>query len=507
MEEVELAIIKGKIVKGVAALISRTFIIQVITQIANLVLLALLSQYEYGIYWIVIAIISFLSYFSDIGLAAALIQKKEDPTRQDLVTAFTIQQILVGIIVIFTFVYTPSLSSFFHLTQDTEFVIRAFIISFFLSSLKTIPSVILERKLDFTKLILPQIFETAAFYLVTIILALSNFGVASFAWAAVVRGIVGLVAIYLINPWPIGIGISRKSIRHLLTFGIPFQLNSCLALIKDDLMTLFLGRILSFSRVHFIPPTVACAKAPNICEIGYIGVAKRNAEISLKLVMDNVIRVTFPVYSRLQKDMEILGKAVQKSLTFLALLIIPSNIILAIYIKPIMHLIPKYAKWEPTLFSFYFFSFSSVMSSFSTPLFNALNAIGKVKTTLILMIFWTTLTWILYPIFVYFYGYNGVSMAAFVISFTAIIPVFIMKKFVQFSVISSLYKPVIISFITALPAFILMKLSQDLLLVIFSLALTFGIYTLLVWLWMGEDVRPYLPHQLAGLPKFFKRNK
>src|SRR3989338_3771063 len=158
--ESEVALIKGKIVGGVIALTTRTFILQLISFFSTFILTVLLSPAVFGVYFLVTAVISFLTYFSDIGLPAALIQKKSAPPRLDLVTVFTIQQTLVGAFVLLLFIFTPQVTAFYHLSAKGAFLLRALAVSFFLSSLKTIPSVILERRLEFGKLVIPQVLET-----------------------------------------------------------------------------------------------------------------------------------------------------------------------------------------------------------------------------------------------------------------------------------------------------------------------------------------------------------
>ena len=49
---------------------------------ANLVLTILLSPQIFGIYFTVLSIIAILNYFSDIGLAASLIQKRKLKTEK-----------------------------------------------------------------------------------------------------------------------------------------------------------------------------------------------------------------------------------------------------------------------------------------------------------------------------------------------------------------------------------------------------------------------------------------
>ncbi|KKT97608.1 MAG: Polysaccharide biosynthesis protein, partial [Candidatus Collierbacteria bacterium GW2011_GWC2_45_15] len=94
LEELTTQDIKQRSVSGVVALVSRTFIIQIITFASTLALTIFLDPNTYGVFYLVSSVVNFLAYFSDIGLAAALIQKKEKLTKEDISTTFTIQQIL-----------------------------------------------------------------------------------------------------------------------------------------------------------------------------------------------------------------------------------------------------------------------------------------------------------------------------------------------------------------------------------------------------------------------------
>ena len=99
MQDLDIAAITKKSIHGIVALVSRTFLIQLIGQVVTFLLTVFLSPTDYGVFFLVSSVIVFYSYFSDIGLAAALIQKKEDITEDDLKTTFTIQQILVATLI------------------------------------------------------------------------------------------------------------------------------------------------------------------------------------------------------------------------------------------------------------------------------------------------------------------------------------------------------------------------------------------------------------------------
>ncbi|EKE20450.1 MAG: hypothetical protein ACD_7C00580G0002, partial [uncultured bacterium] len=64
MQETEFAEVKGKIVSGVFALTTRTLILQIISFIATFILTILLTPAVFGVFFVVSAVISFLSYFS-----------------------------------------------------------------------------------------------------------------------------------------------------------------------------------------------------------------------------------------------------------------------------------------------------------------------------------------------------------------------------------------------------------------------------------------------------------
>jgi O-antigen/teichoic acid export membrane protein len=423
MEEIDIATIKKKSMTGIVALTSRTFLLQLVAFGATFLLTVFLTPAIFGIFFVVSAIINFLSYFSDIGLAAALIQKKEKLSADDLTTTFTIQQLLVFPISIAAFIAAPMIGHFYRLDATGILLLRALVFSFFFSSLKTIPSVLLERDLNFNMLVIPQIAETVSFYIIAVVLAWRGFGVASFIWAVMVRAVVGLILMYIISPWKIRLGITKGVAKRLLKFGVPFQMNSFLALLKDDLMTVFLGKILPFA------------------QIGYIGWAKKWAEVPLRLIMDSVIRVTFPTFSRLQHSKELLGRAIEKTLFGLALTMIPISVGLLFFVEPAVTIIPKYGKWEPAIFSFSLFVFSSLLAGFSTPLTNALNAVGKIKITMSLMIFWTAATWILTVILIHFFGFNGFAMGLCILSLSLGIVLSLTKKYATFSFIRSVKWP------------------------------------------------------------------
>jgi len=399
--------------------------------IANLIITILLSPAIYGIYLAVLSMISILNYFSDMGLAASLIQKKEINT-DDVKTAFTVQQILIITLITLGFFSTPFIMNFYKLPIEGKYLFWSLLISFFLSSLKTIPSVFLERKIQFQKIVLVQMVESTVFYITVSVLAYLGYGLMSFAYAVIFRSIVGVILIYSFSFWLPQIGISRPSLKSLLSFGLPFQASSFLALFKDDLINLYLAKVLGFET------------------FSYIGWAKKWAEAPIRIIMDNISRVMFPVFSRIQTEKEKLSRVIEKIFRYQTTVLAPTIVGFALIMYPLTLIIPRYSKWQPALPLFYIFCLSAIFSSYSTPIINLFNALGKAKISFIFMFIWTVMIWVLTPIMTKHYGYFGFPIVQLIIASSFIFVIFIGKKMVTFSFLRSIYRQIISSLVMAI---------------------------------------------------------
>lgn len=412
LSDEELGTIKQKSVSGAISYFGRTLFLNALGIIAALILSAYFTLEDFGIYGFVTQIIGLLIFFSDIGLAASLVQQKTEPTLEQYRTAFTIQQLLSWLIVALAVAVIATGLVEEKTGRAGVFILLSLAISFPITSFKTISAIKLERRLDFSKLVIPQIVEQLSFYVILIGLAVQGMGAMAYAYAIIIRTVLGLVTMWLIQPWAIGLSLRKETARGLLGYGVKFQLNDFLARIKDNLFFLAIG--------WFLP----------LNQFGIISWAKNWSMYPYSLTVQNVMAITFPTFARLQTHKAALQRAIEKSLFFITLFIFPILAGMCLFIQPVVTVIPRYAQWQPAIISFVLFTLSVGWSALSTPLTNTLNAIGKINQSLKLMVMWTILTWVLTPVMVYFYGYNGVAVAAFLISITSVIPIYLVKKVV-----------------------------------------------------------------------------
>ncbi len=469
--DVDLNTVKARTVSGIVTLISRSFILQIVSTAGFLALSIFLGRPEIGLFIAVNDLVSILGYFSDIGLAASLIQKRDHVTTADLHTTFTIQQIIVLSLLGLTLFFSPHLAGFYHISGSGLWLLYSLLAAFFLASLKTIPSVILERKLQFKELAAVEVVETLVFYAVAVILAGMGRGVMSYAWAVILRGLVGTCLIYLLSPWKIGLALSRSSLRTLLSFGLPYQINSLVATVKDRFINILLWKIIGADGV------------------GIIGWAQTWSQKPLRFIMDNVTRVTFPSFSRLQDHPEQLRHAIERTLFFITLATFPILAGLTILAPQLVQLLPRYTKWQPALLALTLYCFNSAWAAISTPLTNTLNAIGRVKVNTYLMVMWTTLTWVLVPFFAYRYGYNGVAYATAIIALSSLIPIIIVKRLTHFSLVNSILKPVIATLVmTAVSFFISRLLPVSVLSLLANVFVSASVFVLTIYLLVGQTL-------------------
>lgn len=463
----DLKVINKRLISGFLSLtFSQALLLAINFITINIVLARILPVGVIGIFNIGNTILSVFTFFSDVGLAAALIQKK-DISQDDLKSTFFIQEILAIFITTILWFSVALFAPFFNLDQEGLWLIRALAISFLLTSFKVIPSVLLERQLKFVPLVTVNLVETVFYNGTLIVLSYMNFLLGAFSWAAIARSLVGVLAIYLLAPWKPGISFSKSSLKTLLEFGLPFQANNILALIKDRLVPLIIASIIGPIGVGFVTWSQNLALLP-------------------VLLVSNLIRLTFPTFSRLQNQQRLLKHFLERAVFLTSLFSFPLIFgLVSIAPSLVEHVVTD--KWKPALPLIYLFSINTFWATISTTFTNFLNAIGKINITLKLMVMWTILTWILSPIMAFYYGFIGVGVASAIISFTSIIAIIITKRIVKVNLIENTYQPFLASIVASFITFIIaQQLAKDYLTTIITVILGGFIYLLLVLLFFKD---------------------
>jgi PST family polysaccharide transporter len=390
ISEHEFTDLKKRSLSGMASLLKRQVIGSGIMFLGNIALARILVPEAFGIYAIVAFVVQFFSIFSDVGIGAALIQKKERLTDQETSTLFWLQQMLSATLVTVIFLAAPlALHVYASLPSNSVWLIRCMAISFLLASLKTVPAILMERSIDFRRISIVEIAEIVTFQGTAISLALAGFGVWSFILAALGRGIVGTGLIYLFSPWRPAKQFHPGSVKDLLHFGINYQGTSILSFIKDAVTPLFVGAYAGAAAVGYVNWARDFAFAP--------------------LAFSQVFgRVAFPAFSRLQHDKVLLREAIERSIRMITLVMFPFTAIMMALAPDIIRLVFS-EKWMRGITAFYFYCTSPFLIGIILPLYSAIMSLGKSDILIKMAVLLLFLEWGMGIPFVMTFGFTGIT--------------------------------------------------------------------------------------------------
>ncbi len=401
LTEIAIESIRRKTLTSAFSLTVGRIFSQMVTSIGGIILARILLPEMFGIFAVVNFVVIFIGLFSDLGLGAALIQKKETPTRDDLRTTFTIQQILMGFLLVIVFFASPAIVRWYKFQAAYVWLLRALSFSLFLTSFKSIPSVFLQRALAFNRLVTTEITEVFIFQVTAIWLAILGFGVWSFVWAVLLGSLASLVLLYILSPWKVSYGINSQSARRLIHFGAFCQLNNLINFSKDAVTPVLVGKI--------------CGAAG----VGYFNWADKF--ICFSVFFPQIIsRITFSAFPRIQSDKALLKKGVEKSIRLGAILFFPPLAMSCAFARPIIHYLYT-DKWLPGLPVFYWLVLAAIVSGpMGLTIFNAFYAVGKPQWVMRMVLLYLGLNWLLgFPLILKF-GFLGMAFTQVIIAYSTI---------------------------------------------------------------------------------------
>lgn len=384
--------LKRKSYSGIGALMKRQAAVRLLSFLANIALARLLAPQAFGVYAIVAFVVQFFSTFGDVGIGASLIQKKGDLTREEISSTFWLQQFLVWLVVCAAMLAAPLVLRLYpSLPPYAVWLIRAMAVSFALTSLKTVPAILMERRLDFRRIAFVDIAETVIFYSAALLLAFAGLEVWSFIIAALLRSLAGTALIYFLSDWTPSAHFAPSRVKGLVRFGLPYQGNTVLGFIKDAVTPLFVG--------------VYCGAGA----VGFVSWARSTAFVPL-LLSEAFARVAFPAFSRIQGDRELLARAVERSMRGITLLMFPVTALMLALGPEIVRVVFT-EKWLPALPAYYFYCTSPLFVGVVLPMYSAILALGRSGLVLKMMGALLVLEWGLGVPLVMAFGFNGISFS------------------------------------------------------------------------------------------------
>ena len=277
---------------------------QVLSWTITVYVVRILSPNDYGLMAMAGVYLSFAVLFSELGLSAAIIQRKE-LGRADLSNvAWAVLSINVALYAL-SYATAPLIAAFYSEPRVAD-VVRVAAIVLVVRSIGVVPSNMLCRELMFNRQSQAELIASASGAGATLILALEGFGVWSLVYGALILEAVRTLFCFVFYPWKPELTISLSKVKDMIDFGWKVAVARFIWYLYANMDLLIAGKILGKT------------------QLGYYAVAVQLALMPLDRLMGSTVsHVGFPAFSKLQDDPATLRRYYLKIVNLLAFVSFP----------------------------------------------------------------------------------------------------------------------------------------------------------------------------------------
>ncbi len=261
---------------------------QVISWTITVYVIRILSPNDYGLMAMAGVFISFIILFSEVGLSAAIIQKK-DINQEDLSNiCWAVLSINLALYAV-SFFSAPLVAAFYN-EPRVEDVIRVASIVFIIRSLGLVPSNMLTREMTFNRQSQTELIGNASGAVATLWLAMEGFGVWSLVYGNIVIESVKTLLFFLFYPWKPEFSFSFSKVKGMIHFGTKVAVARLFWYLSANMDLLIAAKILGKT------------------QLGYYAIAVQLALIPLDKFVSTIAQVAFPAFSEVQDDPALLTR-------------------------------------------------------------------------------------------------------------------------------------------------------------------------------------------------------
>ena len=388
-----------------------------------IVLARLLAPEDFGLLGIAMLSISTLETFSQTGLKAALIQKKED-VEPYLDTAWTVSGVRGIALFLILFLSAPVIASFFN-SPKASLVIRVIALSTLLTGLRNIGIVFFQKELEFSKQFFYEFSATLVDLTVAITLAFILKNVWALVWGGLAANFTRLLMSYGLHGYRPRVRFENQKFQELFAFGKWVFTSSIIVFLVTQGDDIFVGKVLG------------------VTALGLYQIAYTLSNLPATEITHVISQVTFPAYSKLQDRPSQLKEAYVRVLqltSFLSFPLAAGIVVLA------PHFIPIFLgnKWLAAVPAIQILAFAGLIRSIAATAGYLFYALGKTQIDTILQVVrLTLLISLIYPLSIKF-DLVGVSLTVLVSIFVSNIGFTYMAAKLTNSTITELLKLILI---------------------------------------------------------------
>lgn len=455
--------LKQKAIRGgfwvfLARIVSRVF------SFFRLVILArLLVPEDFGLMGIALLSLATLETFSETGFNQALIQKRRIGQR-DLDTTWTISVIRGFVLFLLLFLAAPYLAVFFQSLQ-AKLVIRLIAFGLLLNGLTNSGIIFFQKEIDFKKQFFYQFSGDLTDFIVVISLALIWRNVWALVFGFLAGTLVRMVFSYFTHPYRPRWRWDKQRTRELFQFGKWVFLADLIIFFLTQGDDAFVGKFLG------------------VAALGFYQVAYRLSNLPATEITHVISQVTFPTYSKLQKNINQFREAYLNTLSLVSFIALPLALGLFVLAPEAVKFLLG-DKWLPIIPALRILSLFGIIRAITGVGGSVILAVGKPQLiAYVTSIQLAIMVGLIYP-FSMRWNITGVSLVVFLVSLISLPAQYLIIKQVELGWgkwLRTLSAPVVASVLMALVLMITKyflgpaSLASLLLLILLGMAIYSGI--------------------------------
>lgn len=314
-----------KVKAGARWSIANTVTMRIATFATTIVLArTVFGPQAFGLYAVSQLVLALLLSVNEMAVSLAIV-RWDDDVRSFAPTVFTLSVAFSTLIYGALYVIAPEAARLLGSPGATS-MIRLLCVCVVIDGVICVPFALLTRTFAQNRLMLVNALNFVVTTGITFWLAFHGVGPISFAWGAVIGGVVALVAAFFAAPFLVLPGWNTSQVRRLMRFGLPLAGASLLMLGVYNVDSAIVGSTLG--------PTA----------LGLYSLAFNISSWPARSISEAARRVSFAGFSRLAHSAEQLSDGFSRALGLVMAVTVPACVLLATLAQPLIRLVYG-ARW------------------------------------------------------------------------------------------------------------------------------------------------------------------
>lgn len=338
------------------------FVTQGLSWGITIVIARLLTPADYGLMEMASILTGYVAIFSELGLGAAIIQKKEI-TDDELSSAFWLSMLIGGIFALSCFLLAYPTAWLFDEARVIP-ITQIISVLFIVGALMIVPYNLMTRDAKFKQIGMIQLMATAVASLSMAWMAYQEFGVWTLVTGTIIQRSVTVALSFWAVKWRPRLRLSMRAAGPLLRFGVNVAGSRSLFYVFQKADKFVVGKVF------------------NAQILGYYAFAMQLASIPTEKIVSVVHQVSFPIFSHYQADQEAVRRIYLDTTKYISMMVFPLFIGGAVFAHDIVPVLLG-ESWLQIIPLFRIFCISQLLTSLT--IINAVyhNAQGRPRWVLI----------------------------------------------------------------------------------------------------------------------------